>query len=61
MLTDAECKAAKFPPDRNRLRLADFGGMYLEVSPSGKKNWFLKYRRPDGKEARMALGGYPYR
>ncbi|MFC4474997.1 Arm DNA-binding domain-containing protein [Comamonas denitrificans] len=58
MLTDTACKKAICPPDKKRHRLADSGGLYLEVSPSGSKRWFWKYRR-DGKEGRMALGSYP--
>jgi integrase len=58
MLTDAECKNAVCPPGKTRARLACSGGLYLEVSPAGSKRWFYKYRK-DGKEGRMALGGYP--
>ena len=58
MLTDKECRNAICPPDKARKRLPDAGGLYLEVSPAGSKRWFLKYRR-DGKEMRLALGGYP--
>ena len=38
--------------------MADGGGLYLEVSPSGGKWWRLKYRF-DGKEKRLSLGTYP--
>ena len=58
MLTDVQCKAATCPPDRPRVRFADSGGLYLEVTPNGSKRWFLKYRI-GGKEKRLALGGYP--
>ena len=58
MLTDKECRNAICPPNKARKRLPDAGGLYLEVSPAGSKRWFLKYRR-DGKEMRLALGGYP--
>ena len=58
MLTDKECRNAICPPDKARKRFPDAGGLYLEVSPAGSKRWFLKYRR-DGKEMRLALGGYP--
>ena len=53
-----QCKAASCPPDRPRVRFADSGGLYLEVTPNGSKRWFLKYRI-GGKEKRLALGGYP--
>ena len=58
MLTDTACKKTTCPPEKKRERLADSGGLYLEISPSGFKRWFWKYRK-DGKEGRMALGSYP--
>lgn len=58
MLTDAQCRNAICPPDKNRKRIADAGGLYLEVSPAGSKRWFWK-TYADGKEGRMALGSYP--
>ena len=58
MLTDAHCKNASCPADKPRARLADSGGLYLEVSPTGSRRWFWKYRKAS-KEGRMALGGYP--
>jgi hypothetical protein len=44
MLTDAKCRNAVCPADKNRVRFTDSGGLYLEVSPNGSKRWFLKYR-----------------
>lgn len=58
MLTDAQCKNAVCPPGAKRERLADSGGLYLEVSPGGSKRWFWKYRIA-GVEKRIALGSYP--
>jgi integrase len=58
MLTDAQCKNAVCPADKKQARFADSGGMYLQVSPTGSKRWFLKYRI-DGKEKQLALGSYP--
>lgn len=58
MLTDAECKNAKCPEDRPRVRLSAGGGLYLEVAPNGSKRWFWKYLF-GGKEKRLALGSYP--
>lgn len=58
MLTDADCRNATCPPEAKRLRLTDAAGLYLEVSPAGRKRWFWKFY-PDGKESRLALGGYP--
>ena len=58
MLTDTECKKASCPAGLKRLRMADGGGLYLEVSPAGSKRWFWKFY-PEGKESRLALGSYP--
>ena len=58
MLTDAQCKNASCPEGAKRRRLADSGGLYLEVSPAGSKRWFWKYRLALA-ERRMALGSYP--
>ena len=62
MLTDNQCKAATCPADKARVRFADSGGLYLEVTPNGSKRWFYKYRVRVGdtlKEKRLALGAYP--
>lgn len=58
MLTDLACKTAACPEGKARARLTDFGGLYLESSPSGSKRWFWKYYH-SGKEKRLALGSYP--
>ncbi|OTA18168.1 integrase [Xenorhabdus beddingii] len=47
-------------PKDKKYRLADGGGLYLEITPSGGKYWRLKYRRPrDRKEDRLAFGVWP--
>ena len=58
MLTDADCRNAKCPPDKKQAKFYDAGGLYLEVSPAGSKRWFLKYR-VSGTEKKLALGSYP--
>ena len=64
MLTDTECKNAKCPEGRAFVRLADAGGLYLEVkrpgakTPAGSKLWRWKYRH-GGKEKLLAIGPYP--
>lgn len=58
MLTDTACRNATCPEGKPRHRLADGGGLYLEVAPNGSKRWFAKYRF-GGKERRLALGNYP--
>lgn len=57
-LTDAACRAATCPEGKPRQRIADSGGLYLEVQPNGSKHWRWKYRFA-GKEKRLALGLYP--
>jgi integrase len=56
-LTDVKVKNAK--PKDKPYKLADGGGMYLEVMPTGSKIWRLKYRRPGGEENRLTFGTYP--
>ena len=55
-LTDTATRKAK--PEAKPYKMADGGGMYLEVMPNGSKYWRLKYRY-GGKEKRLALGVYP--
>lgn len=47
-------------PKEKAYKLADGGGLYLEVTPRGSKYWRMKYRRPnDKKEDRLAFGVWP--
>ncbi len=41
-----------------RTEIADGGGvgLYLVVQPSSAKSWALRYRRPDGRPAKLTLG-----
>jgi integrase len=55
-LSDTAIRKAK-PADKSR-KLADGGGLYIEVAPSGGKWWRFKYRF-EGKEKRLSLGVYP--
>ncbi|CAE6692379.1 tyrosine-type recombinase/integrase [Paraburkholderia nemoris] len=55
-LSDAEIRRS-VPRDKT-YKLADGGGMYLEVRPNGSRYWRLKYRH-SGKEKLLALGVYP--
>ncbi|MFM2347807.1 MAG: hypothetical protein RL654_2560 [Pseudomonadota bacterium] len=55
-LTDLAIRKAA-PGDRPR-KVADGGGLYLEIRPTGAKWWRLKYRH-GGKEKRISLGVYP--
>ena len=58
MLTDADCRNVTCPAGKNRLRLTDGGGLYLEVTPTGSKRWYWKYRKGNS-ETRLSLGVYP--
>ena len=55
-LTDVKIRTAK--PAAKAYRLADAGGLYLLVTPSGGKLWRWNYRY-DGKQKTMPLGKYP--
>ncbi len=55
-LTDARLRNAR--PSSRPFKLADGGGLYIEVRPSGSKLWRYRYRIV-GKENVFALGAYP--
>lgn len=47
-------------PKDKTYKMADGGGLYLEITPKGAKYWRMKYRRPaDKKEDRLAFGVWP--
>ncbi|MEB0011283.1 integrase arm-type DNA-binding domain-containing protein [Glaciimonas sp. Gout2] len=56
-LTDLQVKSAK--PRDKPYTLADGGGMYLEIAPTGSKTWRMAYRQPNGKNTRLTFGAYP--
>lgn len=56
MLTDKEILSLK--GREKTYRIADGGGLYLEVKPDGAKYWRLAYRF-GGKQKTLALGVYP--
>jgi hypothetical protein len=55
-LTDVTVKGTK--PAPKLFRLADGGGLYLEVTPLGSKLWRYRYRF-NGKQKTLAIGVYP--
>lgn len=55
-LTDARLRTLK-PKDRT-FSESDGGGLFIEVMPTGRKSWSLRYRLA-GKQERVSLGGYP--
>lgn len=55
-LTAIKCDSAK---SKDKLyKLADGGGLNLEILPNGSKSWRMKYRFL-GKEKRLVIGLYP--
>lgn len=55
MLNDLKARQAK-PKDRP-YKLADQGGLYLRISPSGVKSWRYDYRL--GRRETITIGRYP--
>jgi integrase len=55
-LTDAKVRTTK--PGTKPIKMADGGGLYLEVRSSGTKLWRYRYRIAD-KENIFAIGEYP--
>lgn len=55
-LTIKQCNQLK--PKARRYKKFDGKGLYLEVTPKGKKHWRLKYHFA-GKEKRISFGEYP--
>ena len=56
MLTDAQ--ARKATPKDKPYKLADSGGLYLYVAPTGLRSWRMKFRF-QGKEKLLTFGPYP--
>ena len=59
MLTEVAVKQAK--PREKKYRLYDQGGLYLEITPTGRKYWRYKFRVRQATCAgkRLVLGVYP--
>lgn len=55
-LTDIAVRNAK--PRTKPYKLADGGGLYLQIQPSGGKLWRQKYR-VNGREKKLSIGPYP--
>ena len=55
-LTDAAVK--RYKPGKTRREIPDSKatGLYLVVQPTGAKSWALRFRRPDGRSAKLTLG-----
>lgn len=55
-LTDISIRNAKLAA--KDYKIADSGGLYLQVTPAGGRLWRFKFRF-DGKERKLAIGRYP--
>lgn len=55
-ISDVKIKACK--PRETQYKVADDGGLYLLVKPTGAKLWRFKYRYA-GRELALAIGTYP--
>ena len=56
-LSDVACRNAK--PAASAVKLADAGGLYLYVAPTGGKLWRCDYRH-NGKRRTASFGAYPH-
>lgn len=56
MLTVKQIEAAR--PKEKSYRLADAGGLFLFIPPTGKKVWRMRYRF-EGKEKTLVIGPHP--
>ncbi len=56
ILSKARIKALK--PEDRRYLVADGASLYLEIHPTGRKSWRVRYRL-NGKPAKINLGRYP--
>ncbi|MFZ5464349.1 MAG: tyrosine-type recombinase/integrase [Pseudomonadota bacterium] len=56
-LTDTKLRNLK--PREKPYSESDGGGLYIEVLPTGKKRWGLKYRARNRKQENVRLGDYP--
>ena len=57
-MTISDLAARKATPKSKPFKLADQGGLYLHVQPSGSKLWRMKYRF-GRKEKLLSFGPYP--
>jgi integrase len=56
VLTAAAVGRLRAETTRREVPDAAAPGLYLIVQPSGAKSWALRYRRPDGRPAKLVLG-----
>ncbi|QOT75436.1 DUF4102 domain-containing protein [Cupriavidus basilensis] len=52
-------EAPQCEAEREALQAGWGGGLFLEVTPDGRKLWRFRYFRPSGNENRLGFGVYP--
>ena len=57
-LTAAGIRTLRTADRRQEIRDGASVGLYLVVQPSGHKSFALRFRRPDGKPAKLVLGPF---
>jgi len=60
VLTDAAVARLKPGSKRREIPDARAAGLYLVIHPSGARSWALRFRRPDGRNAKLTLGAHCY-
>jgi len=58
ILTDAACRKYVAGPKRRRIRDGGARSLFLIIEPSGHKSWQMRFRRPDGRPAKLTLGEF---
>jgi integrase len=58
LLTDAAVRKYAPGPTRRVIRDAGARSLYLVIAPSGARSWMMRFRRPNGKPAKLVLGPY---
>jgi integrase len=56
VLTDAAVARLKPSSKRREIPDARAAGLHLVIQPSGTRSWALRFRRPDGRNAKLTLG-----
>jgi Arm DNA-binding domain len=62
ILTALSVKNYKAQKKRREIRDSQSAGLYLviQAQPSGSKSWALRFRRPNGKPAKLVLGSVDF-
>jgi integrase len=58
VLTDAAVARLKAGSKRREIPDARAAGLHLVIHPSGARSWAMRFRRPDGRNAKLTLGSH---